>query len=131
MTVPSDDGFDPNTHLAPQDISVDCPHRPAVMKVTIKTSKMDPFRKGIDLFLGRSETDLCPVVAVLGYLVVRGHGPGPLFKFKDGRSLTRQRLVVAVREALQVAVWISQSTVVTASALEQQQRRPRREWRIQ
>ena len=103
MTVPSDDGLDLNTHLTPQDISVDCPHRPAVMKVTIKTSKTDPFRKGIDLFLGKSETDLCPVVAVLGYLVVRGHGPGPLFKFKDGCSLTRQRLVVAVREALQVA----------------------------
>ena len=34
-------------------------------------------------------------MAVLGYLVVRGHGPGPLFKFKDGHSLTRQRLQVA------------------------------------
>ena len=28
---------------------------------------------------------------------------GPLFKFLDGRSLTRQRLVTAVKEALDVA----------------------------
>lgn len=103
MTVPSDTGFNPGTYLTPQDIAVDCPHRPTVLKVTIKASKTDPFRKGIDLFLGRTGADLCPEMAVLGYLAERGRGPGPLFKFKDGQYLTRQRLVVAVREALQAA----------------------------
>ncbi len=37
---------------------------------------------------------------MLAYLLVRGRQPGPLFLFKDGRPLTRQRFVQAVRDAL-------------------------------
>ena len=40
---------------------------------------------------------LCPVAALLSYLVVRG---GPLFQFKDGCGLTRPYLVTALRKAL-------------------------------
>ena len=74
-----------------------------VMRVSIKQSKTDPFLKGIHLFLGKTSTDLCPVTALLSYLVLRGHRAGPLFIFKDGWYLTRQRLVDALREALQKA----------------------------
>ena len=46
-------------------------------------------------------SDLCLAVEViLNYLVVRGPVEGPLFRFKDGRPLTRQRLVGAVKEVL-------------------------------
>ncbi len=103
MTVPSDAAFDPDTHLTPKDVSVDCPRKPTTMKVTIKTSKTDPFRRGVDIFMGKTDTDLCPVTAMLRYLLERGWGAGPLFIFKDGRFLTRQRLVGAIREALQAA----------------------------
>ncbi len=48
-------------------------------------------------------TDLCPVTAMLNYLLVRNGGGGPLFKYKDGRFLTRERLVEAVRQALEAA----------------------------
>lgn len=41
------------------------------------------------------------MAAVLSYLVVRGAKEGPLFMFKDGRFLTRQRLVEYVREVLE------------------------------
>ncbi len=58
-----------------------------MIRVTIKQSKTDPFRKGIDLFIGKTESDLCPVAAILGYLVARGSQPGPLFVFQDGRFL--------------------------------------------
>lgn len=67
--------------------------RPTVLRL-IKLSKTD-------LFMGKTRTVTCPVSALLDYLVV--HGGGPLFKFKDGQFLTRQRLVVAVKEALQGA----------------------------
>ena len=40
---------------------------------------------------------------MLSYLMVRGQHAGPLFKFQDGRFLTRQRLVTAVRDALRSA----------------------------
>ena len=57
----------------------------------------------MDLFLGRTSADLCPVESLLSYLVVRGTKDGPLFIFKDGRPLTRQRLVSALRGVLQAA----------------------------
>ena len=103
MTVPSDAAYDPSVHLNRSDIAVDNPSRPTVMRVTIKQSKTDPFRRGVNLFLGRTSSDLCPIVAMLNYLLVRGPQEGPLFKYKDGRYLTRQRFVVAVREALERA----------------------------
>ena len=37
---------------------------------------------------------------MLNYLLVRGQAEGPLFMFPDGRFLTRNRLVEAVRQAL-------------------------------
>ena len=37
---------------------------------------------------------------MLRYLVERGTSSGPLFIFADGRFLTRQRFVLAVRSAL-------------------------------
>ena len=63
-------------------------------------SKTDPFRRGINLFLGRKSSDLCPVMAILNYLVVRGPREGPLLMFSDGCLLTRQQLVEVVRWAL-------------------------------
>ncbi len=103
FTVPDDSSFDPSVHLCWGDLAVDKPVNPAVLSVTLKASKTDPFRKGITLYIGRATSDLCPVSAVLAYLTVRGKKPGPLFVFKDGKPLTRQRLVSAVREALRCA----------------------------
>ena len=42
----------------------------------------------------------CPVAAVMAYLAVRGDGEGPLFKFADGRCLTKERFTRRIREAL-------------------------------
>ena len=103
MTVPSDAGYDQSVHLNRSDIAVDDPRNPAVLRVTIKQSKTDPFRRGIDIHLGKTATDLCPVNSMLNYLLVRGGGGGPLFKYRDGRYLTRERLVEAVRKALEEA----------------------------
>ena len=73
------------------------------MRVTIKQSKTDPFCKGIDLYIGRTGNDLCPVAALLNYLVERGTESGPLFIFQNERSLTRQRFLDSVRRALREA----------------------------
>ena len=50
--------------------------------------------------LGRTNFMVCPVAALLSYLVLRGKGEGPLFQFKDGRALTRPLLVSELRKAL-------------------------------
>ena len=103
MTVPSNDSYDASMHLSLGDIAVDNPASSTVVRVAMKQSKTDPFRQGVCLYLGKTSTDLCPVAALLNYLVVRGSEPGALFHFKDGRLLTRQRFVEAVKAALHCA----------------------------
>lgn len=46
---------------------------------------------------------LCPLTAMLSYLVVRGNSAGPLFIWKDGLFLTRANFVAAVRQVLESA----------------------------
>ena len=69
----------------------------------IKQTKTDPFRKGISLYMRKTSSDLCPVAAMLNYLAVRGAKPGSLFIFKNGRFLTRDRLVTEIRTVLEQA----------------------------
>ena len=99
LTVP-DDGYDPKVHLRVDDLASDDSKNPTFLRITIKQSKTDPFRKEVDLFVGRTGTDLCPVAAVLDYLQCRGMSSGALFILKDGRPLTRSRFVELVRDAL-------------------------------
>ena len=83
LTVPSDAEFDEQVHRCVADVALDDKRNPSMVRVTVKQSKPDPFRKGVDLFIGRTGTNLCPVAALLDYLSVRGSGPGPLFIFTD------------------------------------------------
>ena len=103
VVAPSDRGYDPEWHLSYSDVRADTRTIPDFLQVTIKASKTDPFRKGVTIFLGRTRNELCPVAASLQYMIQRGGAPGPLFKFGDGRYLTRDRFVSAVRSALNVA----------------------------
>ena len=88
--------------LSPADISVDWHDGPSVMCVRLKQSKTDPFRAGVSVFLGRTNTTLCPVAAVLASLAVRTSSQGPLFVFLDDSYLTRDKLVVHVRQGLRL-----------------------------
>ena len=106
VVIPGDCEFDPAIHLAHGDVTVDNVQDPKFIVVVVKASKTDPYRKGVRVYLGRAPGELCPVAAVLSYMVSRGSQPGPFFKFSDGRSLTRERFVVAVREALAAAGYV-------------------------
>ena len=103
MCTPSDTGYDPTVHLSLSDISVDNPKFPSILRLLIKQSKTDPFRKDISLFIGKTSNDICPVTAMLNYLLVRGSKAGPLFVLKNGRFLTRDRLVQQLRAVLSTA----------------------------
>ena len=100
MTVSNDQSYDDSVHLSVRDIAVDHPAAPSIIQIRIKQSKTDPFRQGVNLFLGRTGTSLCPASAIISYLSARGMSPGPLFRFQDSRPLTRQRFVDAVRDGL-------------------------------
>ncbi len=78
------------------------PQDPSYLEVRIKTSKMDPFRHGVSVIIGRTSDELC-VAAIAGYMVQRGAEAGPFFRYPDGRALMRERFVKAVRAALVVA----------------------------
>ena len=54
-TVPSQDGYnpDPSVHLSLSDVAVDSRSSPSMIRVRIKQSKTDPFRPGINLYLGK------------------------------------------------------------------------------
>ena len=94
MTIPTESAFDPGAHLTSSDIvAVDDISNPSSLKVCIKASKMDPFQKGVDIYLGRTHSNLCPVEAVLAFLAIQVNKPRFLFQFKDGKSLTKDCFV--------------------------------------
>ena len=100
ITSPTEKIFDPDTNLSLLDLTVDNHSHPNVLLVTLKASKTDQFRKGAQVIVGRTDNDLCPVAAVLQYVVIRGTSPGPLFRFNDDKYLTKQNFTVQVRKAL-------------------------------
>ena len=78
VVVPTDSEYDKTVHLPYGDVRVDSTVNPQYLEVRIKESKTDPFRKGVT---GRADGDLCPVSAVLAYMVQRGPDKSPFFWF--------------------------------------------------
>ena len=100
ITAPSSTQCDSTAHLMVGDVSVNSRDCPTVVRVQIKASKTDPFRKGVTLLLGRTNNRLCPVAAITAYLASRGPEPGPLFRFENGSYLTRESFVRKVRAVM-------------------------------
>ena len=92
---------DPNEcALSVSDVAIDSRQNPQVLTVLLRRSKTDQFGRGNYLCLGRTNTALCPVSAVLAYLAIRPSTPGPLFIFQDGTPLSRVHLISHLRDAL-------------------------------
>ena len=66
------------------DVAVDSRSSPSVLSVHLRRAKTDPFGRGVTLFLGRSQSDVCPVAALLNYLAIRPAAEGPLFIHANG-----------------------------------------------
>jgi len=100
FTVPSLASFSTSLHLRVQDIAADSLSAPACMRVKIKGSKTDPFRKGAFIHIGLGRPPLCAVHSVMTYLASRGDVPGPLFLFQNGQPLSRALLMDWLRQIL-------------------------------
>ena len=88
--------------IAVSDLARDPAYPSTFVRIHLRQSKTDPLGRGVDIFLGRTGQAICPVAAVLSFMTVRPAGmSGPLFRFLDGSTLTRERLVKEVRAALQ------------------------------
>ena len=58
------------------------------------------FRQGVDIFVGATGNELCPVAALLAYLALRGSRYGPVFVNQTGLPLTKGSFVENLRAAL-------------------------------
>ena len=92
--------FDPASDLLVDSVTIDSIHNPRLARIRLQTSKTDPFREGATITLPRTEDDLCPVAALLSWLIYRGKSSSPLFMLQSGAPLTRARLVNELRKVL-------------------------------
>lgn len=99
FTCPSLQAYRPPM-LSVDDVSVDSFEQPSVVTIHLRQSKSDPFGAGVSIYLGKSGHEICPVSALLNYVVRRGQQRGPLFMFQNGQTLSRQRLICCVNQAL-------------------------------
>lgn len=76
LLLPSQDAFNPRLHLAWGDVAVDDARNPRMVRCHFKQSKTDQLGRGIDVVMGKTGLDLCPVAAVLGYIALRGDRSG-------------------------------------------------------
>ena len=102
-TIPLQSAYDPSVHLSLADMSVDSQTNPHTVILRIKASKTDQYRIGVNISLGRTNNDLCPVVAVLSYISCRGTTDGLLFHFENDSPLTRDAFVKEVLSVLRLA----------------------------
>ena len=75
--VPSATSYDPAVYLSFGDVTLDSTDAPTIAQITIKASKTDPFRKGISIYVGRTGNYLCPVAALMAYLLWQCGAVGP------------------------------------------------------
>ena len=79
-------------------MAADCPSRPTLISLQLKRAKTD--KRGATVFLSCSDSDICPVAALLAYTVVQGQQQGQLFKGSDGAPLAKLWMIAKLREAL-------------------------------
>ena len=65
VTVPSAREYDPGGHLSEGDVPLDSLVAPTTVQVCIKSSKTDPFRRGVLVYLGKTANELCPIYMVV------------------------------------------------------------------
>ena len=100
FTTSSPDHFDPLTDLLLSDVALDNRASPTLVQITLKQSKGDQFRKGTQICLGKMTHAICPVQALVQYLVRRDGTPGPLFVWPNNKALTRASFSSALNKAL-------------------------------
>lgn len=92
MAISNKSAYDPDVHLSIHDVTFNHASSPTVMFSTIKSSRTDPFRKGVTLALGWTHCLHCPVAAMAAYLHMRGMKSGPLFVFSNKDPLSWSRI---------------------------------------
>ena len=77
ITVPSVGAYDRAVHLSWGNICISQNRR--VLQVFLKWSKRDQYGRGVEVFIGATDDNLCSVRAVHLYTSMHGTGAGALF----------------------------------------------------
>ena len=90
-----DSHYNSERHLTFSDLVFMPKSSPKYMLVRLKVSKTDPFRKGQTIVIGRANSNLCPISAMVAYLESRSPLPNsrPLFTFQSGSFLTHNQVI--------------------------------------
>ena len=81
-------------------VMVDNPQSHSMLKIRLPVSKCDQFGKRADMYVGKTNTNCCPMTATVLYMASRGHSPGPFFPIQGGKPLSKPQFVVEVRKGL-------------------------------
>ena len=72
VVSPFQSSFNPSVHPCYGDVTVDSTDIRSVIQVRLKASKTDPFRNDVSVYLGITNGAICPVAAILDFMVRRG-----------------------------------------------------------
>ena len=87
FTIPTEGSYDPFCHLSLSDIAVDNrKNSHLLLQLFLKQSKTDPFKQGVQVYMGTTDSPVCPIRAILSYLGKRSRQPGLFFITKDGKG---------------------------------------------
>lgn len=100
FTIPTEGSYNSSRHLSLDDIAVDNRNKPRLLQLFLKQSKTDQFRQGVKIYVGATDSTICPVKAVLSYLAKRNSQPGPLFITKEGKAWTSTMFRIAFKSLL-------------------------------
>ena len=79
-------------------MSVDNRYSPTALRISLKA---DQLGNGVDVYVGKVGSPLCPVGAGLDYMATHGSKSGPFFRFSNGDPLTKSKFTKEVRNVLQ------------------------------
>ena len=97
FTILTEGSYEPSCHLSLEDIAMDNRSKPRLLQLFLKQSKTDPFKHGTEVYIGATDTTICPVKAVLSYLGRRNSHPGPLFITEEGKGWTNSMFRAALQ----------------------------------
>lgn len=97
LLVESADQYVPAVNLSWGDVAVDNRSSPTMAKFHLKRSKCDQFGKGVDVVVGKTDSPICPVAALVAYISLRQDRPGPFFINRQKAPVVKSWFVQQIR----------------------------------
>ena len=89
LVLPNGTQWDQKLHLSWGDVAIDSHTAPSIIQIHLKQSKCDQFGRGADIILGKTDSTICPVRAILAYMDQRDQRSGPFFLLSDSTPASK------------------------------------------